>query len=172
MSLPSIYRSNLLRDEFFAPVQSMFDKITNEIFADFKPFTLASFKGRTYPKIDIRIDGSDYIVEAALPFVEEKDLEVMLDKNILTIKGKAEADSKHDDGYYVHRELSRSAFSRSFQIPEDLYKDWINRTPDDPIENNVIAKLENGILTITLKDLFPEKEKEEIKESPIKIAIK
>lgn len=172
MGLPSIYRSNLLRDEFFAPVQSLFDKISNEFFTDFKPFTLESFRGRTYPKIDIRIDGSDYIVEAALPFVEERDLDVTLDKNILTIKGKAEAENKHDDGCYVHRELSRSAFSRSFQIPEDLYKDWINRSPDDPIENNVVAKLENGILTITLKDLLPEKEKEENNSSPIKIAIK
>jgi len=94
MGLPSIYRSNLLRDEFFAPVQSLFDRISNDFFTDFKPFTLESFRGRTYPKIDIRIDGSDYIVEAALPFVEEKDLDVTLDKNILTIKGKAEVEKK------------------------------------------------------------------------------
>jgi len=169
MNLPALNRSKLLSDEFFAPMESLFNSMANDIFADFKPFTPSSLRGRSYPKIDIRIDGSDYIVEAALPFVKEEDLDVTLDKNVLTIKGKADDNRKYDDGCYVHRELSRSAFSRSFLIPEDLYDSWVSAVKGD-ISDNIEARLTDGVLTVRLKDLYPNREIE-TKVSPIKIAI-
>lgn len=167
MSLPTLQQSRLLSDEFFAPIESLFNKMSNDIFADFKPFTVSSLKGRSYPKIDIRIDGNDYIVEAALPFVKEDDLDVTLDKNVLTIKGKADSEKKHDDGCYVHRELSRSAFSRSFLIPEDLYNSWV-AVGDGDLSNNIDAQLKDGVLSVRLKNLYPSKEETR---SPMKITI-
>ncbi len=91
-------------------------------------------------------------MKAELPGMEEKDIEVNLADNGLTIKGekKAEKEEQGKDNWY--RETSYGAFHRFIPLPEGLDKEKVD------------AHFKNGVLTVTLRRLEEAKGK--------KIAIK
>lgn len=80
------------------------------------------------PRVDIRETDEEYRVTAELPGLEEKDFEVTLDGDILTIKGEGS----------THVEASRGSFCRSFQLPIEVDPDAVK------------AAYKNGVLTVTL----------------------
>jgi HSP20 family protein len=96
------------------------------------------------PAVDVReVDGS-YILEAELPGYDEKDLEIHLDNRTLIIKSKKDESSEkkanqEDEGRYYIRERRKSAFSRSFKLPEDADQE------------NITANFKNGLLCMEIK---------------------
>jgi HSP20 family protein len=142
-----------LRDEFFKPIESLFDSMMTDFFSDFKPFSADTVKGRIYPKVDVFKDGSNIVIEAAVPFVKPEDLKVELQEEMLVISGAANTEQEVRNRQYYKRELSRSAFQRSFPINHDLYQSWVERSAGNP---EVDAQIKNGILTVTLKDILQE----------------
>lgn len=143
--------------EFFAPMDSLFNSLLNDLTSLQSPFA-DLMKGRSYPKLDIREDGTDYVVEASVPFVQEKDLIINLYENMLVIQGKVEDSRKHEARKFVHRELSRSSFKRSFFIDESLYKTWVRKATEErkKVADLIEAKLKDGLLTIRLSGILPE----------------
>jgi HSP20 family protein len=129
----------------------------NRMFNDFsRGFDLSPFDGGWSwgfsPPVDVREDEKEVTVKAELPGMEEKDIEVNLADNGLTIKGekKAEKEEKGKDNWY--RETSYGAFHRFIPLPEGLDKEKVD------------ARFKNGVLTVTLRRLEEAKGK--------KIAIK
>ena len=93
--------------------------------------------GSTLPAVDVRETESDYLMEVELPGLTEKDVEVKLDNNLLTISsGKDEKKEEKKNGY-VLRERRASRFSRSFVLPESVDREKIG------------AEFKNGILHLT-----------------------
>jgi HSP20 family protein len=142
-----------LRDEFFRPIESLFDSMMTDFFSDFKPLSADSVKGRVYPKVDVFKDGVNVVIEAAVPFVKPEDLKVELQEEMLVISGTANTEQEVKSRQYYKRELSRSAFQRSFPINRELYQSWVERSAGNP---EVDAQIKNGILTVTLKDILQE----------------
>lgn len=69
------------------------------------------------PRMDL-IDGEDnVVVRAEVPGVDKKDLEVSVNDDSVTIKGKAMRETKEEKGDYYRCEIGRSEFSRSFSLP-------------------------------------------------------
>lgn len=94
--------------------------------------------GKHYPKVDVREDKEGYIVEADLPGVNEKDVDVKVENDLLTIQSrKAEENEEKQDGYIV-RERKSSCFARSFVLPKDVNREAIE------------ASMKNGVLTLKL----------------------
>ena len=129
----------------------------NRMFNDFsRGFDLSPFDGGWSwgfsPPVDVREDEKEVTVKAELPGMEEKDIEVNLADNGLTIKGekKAEKEEKGKDNWY--RETSYGAFHRFIPLPEGLDREKVD------------ARFKNGVLTVTLRRLEEAKGK--------KIAIK
>ena len=129
----------------------------NRMFDDFsRGFDLSPFDGGWSwgfsPPVDVREDEKEVTVKAELPGMEEKDIEVNLADNGLTIKGEktAEKEEKGKDNWY--RETSYGAFHRFIPLPEGLDKEKVD------------ARFKNGVLTVTLRQLEEAKGK--------KIAIK
>jgi len=92
-------------------------------FDDF--FTAPTFDGGTLPAVDIRETEGEYLMEVELPGLSEKDVEVKLDNNLLTISSaKDEKKEEKKDGY-VLRERRASRFSRSFVLPESVDREKI-----------------------------------------------
>jgi HSP20 family protein len=90
------------------------------------------------PSIDVSETDSELKIEADLPGVEEKDVDVVISDNVLTIKGekKAEKEEKKKDFHLVER--SYGSFSRSLTLPFAA----------DPNQAN--ATFKNGVLSISL----------------------
>lgn len=90
------------------------------------------------PRVDIQEEAESYTLKADLPGVENKNIEITLDKNVLTIEGKRESEEQSDDKGFSRRERFSGAFVRKFTLPE---------TADG---ENIRAQNSNGVLTLTI----------------------
>ena len=70
------------------------------------------------PDIDIRENDKEIILEAELPGIDEKDVELVVRDGVLSLKGekKLERDEKKDNYHLVER--SYGSFERSFRLPD------------------------------------------------------
>ena len=85
--------------------------------------------------VDIYEDDQGLVILADLPGVEPDAVEVRVDKNILTIQGRAKHLAK---GEPIYREFELTGFYRQFELPDDF----------DP--NPASAELKNGVLMLRL----------------------
>ena len=110
----------------------LFDALPGRAFG---PMT--GWQGMT-PDVDVAETDKEIVITAELPGLDEKDLEVTLAGDVLTIRGekKAESEQKKGDAHYIERRFG--AFSRSLRLP------FVAR--GEKIE----AKYDKGVLTIRL----------------------
>jgi HSP20 family molecular chaperone IbpA len=80
-----------------------------------------------------RDDVLELVITADLPGVDEKDVEVTLSGDTLTIKGekKIEHEEKGDDGRYTERRVG--SFSRSIRLPLEVEEEEIDANFDDGV---------------------------------------
>lgn len=88
------------------------------------------------PTIDVKDEGSHFLITADVPGVEQKNLEVSVDNNTLTIKGEKETKRKEEKKNYVRVERSKGSFYRSISLPDVVDA------------NKISAKFKNGVLEI------------------------
>jgi HSP20 family protein len=99
------------------------------------------------PRFEVsEIDGA-IVVDAELPGMDEKDVQVTLQDNILTIKGekKNEQETKKKNCYIAER--SYGSFQRSLQLGSGIDA------------ANIKAAFKKGVLTVTIPKTEPEKSK-------------
>jgi len=90
------------------------------------------------PRVDISETDEEFRVTAELPGLEEKDFEVSLEGDVLTIKGEKKVAHEEQREGYTHVETFGGSFNRAFRLPVEV----------DP--NAVKADFKNGVLTVTL----------------------
>jgi HSP20 family protein len=88
------------------------------------------------PLTNINETDDAYLVTMEMPGVSKKNVEVSLEGDTLTITG--ERVEKLEDKGLLRREIRQEKFSRSFRIDESINRDQVK------------AKMDNGILTVTL----------------------
>ena len=120
----------------------------NDLFDGFGDdgFLMPSFnykKAFISPKVDVKEDKDAYIMEMDLPGMSDKDVDIELDRNVLTISSKKEdkKDEKKeekDGAKWLIHERSAMQFTRSFTLPEDVDSE------------NLSAHVKDGILTVTM----------------------
>ena len=72
------------------------------------------------PAVDIRENKDGYVLEADLPGMEEKDLDIKIEDNLLVISAeKKESAEKNEEDRYILRERRSFSFKRSFVLPKD-----------------------------------------------------
>jgi len=96
--------------------------------------------GRLAPYgVDIREDGDSLVVEAELPGFKKEEVDITLENQTLTISAERKEETRDQkQGEYLLNERRYSRFLRSFTLPP---------TVD---EKSVQAKLEDGVLTVSL----------------------
>lgn len=102
------------------------------------PLVFEASTNNWLPEVDIENKGDSYYIEANTPGLDPKNIEVQLDKNTLTIKGKIEREEKQENKNYLRVERAFGEFNRSFYLP-DL----------DP-QADIKAEYKDGVLRITL----------------------
>lgn len=93
------------------------------------------------PTIDLKDDGNQYVIRADVPGVDPKNIEISIEKGVLTIKGKKETETKEEKENYIHIERSQGSFYRAITLP--------NITDS----SRVVAKTKNGMLEIIIPKL-------------------
>jgi len=96
------------------------------------------FSAATWPRANLVDAGSNLILTAEVPGLSEKDVQLTLNQDVLTIRG--ERNVQAPEGYTVHRqERSAVKFSRSFALPCRVDAERTSAT------------VKNGILTVMLE---------------------
>ncbi|MFN0251788.1 MAG: Hsp20/alpha crystallin family protein [Kofleriaceae bacterium] len=90
------------------------------------------------PAFEVKENPDGYSFKADLPGLKEKDVEVKLTGNRLTISGKREQENEDKNDTYYTYERSYGSFTRAFTLPDgtDL--------------EHVQAELKDGVLTIAV----------------------
>ena len=109
--------------------------------------------GEWLPSLDVSETKSDLVVEAEIPGMDPKDIDISLSDGTLTIKGerKHEKEEKEKDYHLIER--SYGTFTRMVRLPKEVKRDKIS------------ASYKNGILKVIL----PKSEEAVTKEVKIKV---
>ena len=94
--------------------------------------------GAMMPRMDVTEDEDRFRLAVELPGMDEKDVEVVLNDDVLTIKGEKRAETKQTEKPYTYMERSYGSFRRSIPLGVEVVTDKIEATFD------------KGVLTIDL----------------------
>lgn len=118
---------------------SLFD----DFFKDVAPaFYVRPLHGDPLPaniKVDIKETPEAYCVQAEMPGVPKEDIQVNVEGNVVSVRAEIkQEDVQQRDEKVLRSERYYGAVSRSFQLPVDVD------------EASAKARVENGVLTLTL----------------------
>jgi HSP20 family protein len=106
------------------------------------PFTASSWPAPLAtsftPSFEVKETKESFVFTADLPGVAEKDLQVQLSDNRLSISGKRESEKTEQNETYFASERSYGSFTRSFVLPEGIDSDKAH------------AQLKNGVLSVAV----------------------
>ncbi|MHB8756378.1 MAG: Hsp20/alpha crystallin family protein [Candidatus Acidiferrales bacterium] len=90
------------------------------------------------PAVDVYETEDELVIKADLPEISEKDLDVRVENNMMTIRGERKFEQQVKEDSYLRMERAYGSFSRSFSLPNTVNTEAIN------------ADYKNGVLTVTL----------------------
>lgn len=88
--------------------------------------------------IDVYQDKNDIIVKSTIAGARPEDIDISVNNDMLTIRGKREHEEIIDEKNYYYKECYWGSFSRSIILPYEIKTDKIT------------AKLKNGVLIVRL----------------------
>ncbi len=119
----------------------------NNVFRDRNFGERWSETGILAPLVDVKDEGSEILVTTDLPGVEKGDVDLDVRDTMLTISAKRSDSTEEKEEGYLRRERTYSSFSRTVTLPEAVTADGAK------------AKLEEGVLTVTLPKMQIEEKK-------------
>ena len=95
--------------------------------------------------VELKEKDKEYTVKAELPGVKKEDLDIDMEDNYITINAKKQEEHDEENEAYKKSEFSYGEFSRTIYFPQEIDI------------NNTKAKLEHGVLKITIPKKIVEK---------------
>ena len=90
------------------------------------------------PSVDVKEENDRFILYADLPGIDPDDIEVSMDKGLLTIRGERSSESSSETERYARIERRYGSFHRRFALPDSADPDGIQ------------ARGRNGVLEIVI----------------------
>ena len=90
------------------------------------------------PRIDFMESRESITVKAEVPGIEPKDVQLMLENGVLTLRGEKRQETEQKDELFYRMERSYGSFARSLRLPANV----------DATKATAVFK--NGVLTIVL----------------------
>ena len=131
-------------------LQDQFNRLFNE---SFRTHSEESALTSWAPAVDIYETPNELVVKADLPDVNEKDIDVRVENNLLTIRGERKFEKSVSEENFLRVERTYGSFSRSFSLPNTANAETI------------AAEYKNGVLTVTLP------KREESKPRQVKVTV-
>lgn len=147
---------SLIRWEPFRELATLRGRM-DRLFGELPNRSWASDEGLTAglwaPPVDVYETTDGIVLEADLPGMKEKDVDISVEGNTLTIKGERTKENEIEEKNSYRIERSYGTFTRSFSLPPTV----------DP--NRIEATFSDGVLRVTLA------KREESKPRQIKVKI-
>ena len=124
----------------FQALRSQMDQLFENFLVGAYPSPRPSEGGREalVPNLDVRENDTAVIIEAELPGLDIKDVELTFENGVLSISGEKKSEKREEKENYHLMERHYGRFQRSLRLPESID------------ENKVEAKFEKGILRVML----------------------
>ena len=120
-----------------ATLQDRMNRLFSEQFANMgteEPLAAGSF----IPAVDVYEDEHAIQLKIEVPGLDEKDIDIRLENNLLTVKGERKFEKETKEENYRRVERRYGSFTRSFTLPNTVSSE------------NVQASYDRGVLTIAL----------------------
>lgn len=150
--LTPFYRKSVNKDPFFnwdSDFKTLFHALEKGPFASFDNLKESSLA----PRIDVAETDTHIHIAADMPGLNEKDIEVSVDKNVLTLRGERKHEEENQDKKFHRVERFYGEFVRQLALPESVDVD------------NISAHFKNGVLEIDL----PKRKEEVAKKKTIEV---
>jgi len=120
---------------------NIFDQLQHEIHRSQLPkqFTKTADSNDWAPAVDIKEEDTQFVLSADIPGVNPENIDIQMDGKILTIKGERNSVDKIEQEHYSRIERKQGKFYRRFTLPEGVDSE------------NISAKSNHGVLTLTIK---------------------
>lgn len=128
-------------------LQQQMNRLFDDFFGDFSlELPGVRPKDRLFvPTMDVAETDKEITVTAELPGLDQKDVEINLTDNLLTITGQKKHEQEQKDAHSYRMERSFGSFERSIELPSEVNKDQVS------------AEFKKGILKIRLPKIEPQK---------------
>jgi HSP20 family protein len=131
-------RSPATRSDSLSPMVSLhreMNRLFDDVFRGFDDSRLWGSRG-AWPSVEVEETEKEYRISAELPGLEERDVEVLLQDGLLTVRGEKKLETEAQNRSYSERFYGR--FERQITLDRDV---------DDGAVN---ATFKNGVLTVTV----------------------
>jgi len=126
------------------PELRSFRSDVNRLFDDFFNLRTAGlFDSEWLPAMDVYDDDKHFYIKADMAGIEEKNLDVTINGNILTVSGKKTEEKSEEGKSFILSERRTGSFSRSISLPAGFK------------QKDIKAELKNGVLTISVEKETP-----------------
>jgi HSP20 family protein len=135
--IPSLFRDGD-RDPFLSLHREV-NRLFDDVFRGFGtglPIPNQFSNGERWPNVEISDTEKEILVTAEIPGMEEKDIEVLLNDGVLTLKGEKRSETEDKERQFSERFYGR--FERRIPFGIEIEEDKVD------------ARFKNGVLTITL----------------------
>jgi len=146
------WKNRELQDPW-ADFKTLQDEINQLFNIDRYPAARGIFDRSLSPAMDVIEDQEGYTIHMELPGVDQKDLEITMASQVLTIKGEKGGNKEEKKGKSFRKESWSGSFQRTLPLPNSVDPDKIK------------ADLSKGILTITV----PKREEARPKQISVKV---
>lgn len=106
---------------------------------DFMP--VIPVKGMNVPPMDISEDKDNVYVELPLVGVKPENVEVSVEDNVLTVRGKSEEEKEEKKRNYYRKEIKKGSFERSITLPAEVKAAKAEAEAKDGILKIVLPKV-------------------------------
>jgi HSP20 family protein len=127
-------------DTALSTLQRQMNRMFEDTFRDV-PVLRGDGKSLLEPSMDVKETDKAIEIEAELPGVDEKDVEVTFEDGVLTVKGEKRAEKEEKKAGYYMSERSYGSFLRSIGVPSGIDVEKIS------------ANFDKGVLKVTLPKL-------------------
>eukprot|EP00829_Urostomides_striatus_P001263 TRINITY_DN11456_c0_g1_i1.p1 TRINITY_DN11456_c0_g1~~TRINITY_DN11456_c0_g1_i1.p1 ORF type:complete len:149 (-),score=16.55 TRINITY_DN11456_c0_g1_i1:38-484(-) len=137
------------RNDNPTPELKSFRNDVNRLFDDFFNLrTVGLFDSEWLPAIDVFDDEKKIYIKADVAGIDEKDLDIAINGNVLTVSGKKVVEKEEKDGKNcIFSERRTGSFSRSVTLPAGFK------------QKDIKGELKNGVLSITIQKEEPVKKR-------------
>ena len=121
------------------PMGQLFDRLFDgSLFGDNSSDESAVVTSQWVPRVDIKEENERFVLFADIPGVDPADIDIQMDKGLLTIKGERMGVAKQEGERFSRIERRHGVFHRRFALPDSA----------DP--DGITAHGENGVLEIVI----------------------
>ena len=145
--------SSIMRWDPFRDLSTLQERVNRLFESNFASRRDESTLTAWAPAVDAYETENELVIKADLPDVPEKELDVRVENNMLTIHGERKFEQEAKEENYLRMERAYGSFSRSFSLPNTVNTEAVK------------AEYKDGVLRITLP------KRAESKPKQVKIAV-